>query len=157
MDRLLSFGARGEDVEEAQGLLNDHPPTQFPLLATDGIFGPKTSARVREFQKNNNLVADGIVGPKTWKALRASQAPPAPPAAAAAPATRATSRAPFRCARRSSRRRRRRAAFSSRPSPAARASRASPPPSRRVFRGPGPSPRGRWRPRRACTAPASTS
>lgn len=34
----------------------------------DGIFGPNTEAATRDFQRNHGLVADGIVGPKTWKA-----------------------------------------------------------------------------------------
>jgi hypothetical protein len=32
-------------------------------------FGPKTEAAVREFQRNLNMVPDGIVGPKTWVEL----------------------------------------------------------------------------------------
>ena len=35
----------------------------------DGIFGPSTEAWVRQFQRENYLVPDGIVGPKTWEAL----------------------------------------------------------------------------------------
>ena len=31
----------------------------------DGILGPKSIAAIKKFQKNNGLVADGIVGPKT--------------------------------------------------------------------------------------------
>jgi N-acetyl-anhydromuramyl-L-alanine amidase AmpD len=34
-----------------------------------GTFGPKTEAVVREFQRTHGMVADGIVGPKTWEAI----------------------------------------------------------------------------------------
>ena len=38
-------------------------------VSIDGIFGPITDEAVRNFQKENNLVVDGIVGTKTWNAL----------------------------------------------------------------------------------------
>lgn len=42
-------------------------------LGIDGDFGPKTEAAVRLFQRENSLVPDGIVGPKTWLALDAAR------------------------------------------------------------------------------------
>ncbi|MBO5395144.1 MAG: spore cortex-lytic enzyme [Clostridia bacterium] len=37
--------------------------------AIDGIYGPKTKAAVKYFQRKNGLTVDGIVGPKTAAAL----------------------------------------------------------------------------------------
>lgn len=39
--------------------------------AVDGDFGPNTERAVKSFQTRHGLVADGIVGPSTWKALLA--------------------------------------------------------------------------------------
>lgn len=39
------------------------------ILVEHGVFGPKTEAAVKEFQKHKRLQPDGIVGPKTWAAL----------------------------------------------------------------------------------------
>jgi len=56
----LRRGARGELVKQIQTKLK---------LGADGIFGPMTEAKVREFQREQDLVPDGIVGPKCWAAL----------------------------------------------------------------------------------------
>jgi peptidoglycan hydrolase-like protein with peptidoglycan-binding domain len=39
------------------------------IFDESGVFGPKTNDAVREFQRNNGLQVDGIVGKNTWKAL----------------------------------------------------------------------------------------
>lgn len=56
----IKLGSRGNDVKILQGVLN---------LIQDGIFGPLTQEAVKEFQKSNRLVPDGIVGTKTWDKL----------------------------------------------------------------------------------------
>lgn len=61
----LRKGARGSDVREMQTLLSKDGYD----LVLDGIFGSKTLAAVKAFQKKHNLVVDGIVGPKTWAEL----------------------------------------------------------------------------------------
>jgi len=38
-------------------------------LVIDGVFGNRTNDTVKDYQKKNNLVVDGIVGPKTWTRL----------------------------------------------------------------------------------------
>lgn len=37
--------------------------------SADGVFGKKTDAAVRQFQSDQGLAVDGVVGPKTWSAL----------------------------------------------------------------------------------------
>jgi len=51
--RTLKLGVRGEDVKTLQAFLN---------LLADGSFGPKTKAKVMEWQRSNGLISDGIFG-----------------------------------------------------------------------------------------------
>ena len=53
---------QNEDVRYLQRLLN---ASGFSLN-TDGSFGAKTEQTVINFQKQQKIAADGIVGPKTW-------------------------------------------------------------------------------------------
>lgn len=75
MPRTLKMGFVGADVVALQGALNLSPPCLPPLLVTDGIFGAKTLTRVKAFQRNNGLMADGIVGPLTWGKLLQNRRP----------------------------------------------------------------------------------
>ena len=59
-------GSKGEYVYTLQRLLVSKG---YDPKGIDGIFGPGCDAAVRKFQKDNKLVIDGCVGPKTWGAL----------------------------------------------------------------------------------------
>ena len=61
----LRLGSKGDAVKLLQTLLNKFGYT----LIVDGNFGPKTGVAVKDFQTKHNLVADQVVGPKTWQAL----------------------------------------------------------------------------------------
>jgi mannan endo-1,4-beta-mannosidase len=75
MPQTLTLGSTAPDVKLLQTTLNNRPPTALPLLLVDGNFGLVTLQRVKEFQTNNGLLADGLVGPVTWGKLL----PPNPP------------------------------------------------------------------------------
>jgi peptidoglycan hydrolase-like protein with peptidoglycan-binding domain len=62
---LVRQGDRDHPVKTLQHLLRQRSQN----VVVDGIFGPKTDAAVRAFQTASHLVVDGIVGPKTWGAL----------------------------------------------------------------------------------------
>lgn len=56
----LRVGSRGGTVASIQRIVGAYP---------DGVFGPRTRAAVQRWQSANGLVADGIVGPLTSRAM----------------------------------------------------------------------------------------
>lgn len=64
--KLTSPFMRGDDVKQLQSRLKEkgYDPGQI-----DGIFGRKTQRAVKQFQREHDLKADGIVGKKTFAAL----------------------------------------------------------------------------------------
>jgi hypothetical protein len=57
---IYKRGSKGDVVKQIQIALHINP---------DGIFGPLTEQAVKEFQRKNGLVVDGIVGDKTLSLL----------------------------------------------------------------------------------------
>lgn len=69
----LKNGSKGEAVKELQRFLN----VKLNLgLVVDGIFGPKTKAVVKKYQKANGLVVDGLVGKLTKAKIKQSKVLP---------------------------------------------------------------------------------
>lgn len=73
--QILKEGSQGDAVWWAQLLLNRK---LGPVLATDGIFGPRTSQAALAFQQNLRryfrdpaIATDGVIGPQTWYYLLA--------------------------------------------------------------------------------------
>ena len=62
----LSRGSSGTEVSELQAGLNFHIRRPAVPLVPDGVFGPKTEARLREFQTRKKITVDGIAGPETF-------------------------------------------------------------------------------------------
>ena len=54
---ILKIGSTGDDVKKLQTMLG---------LTPDGSFGPATDTKVREWQSDNHLTPDGVVGDMTW-------------------------------------------------------------------------------------------
>lgn len=71
----LRRGSRSSGVWYLQKLLTSF---LYPLGTIDGVFGTQTENAVREFQTENGLTSDGIVGRNTWNALLSSVGRPNP-------------------------------------------------------------------------------
>jgi N-acetyl-anhydromuramyl-L-alanine amidase AmpD len=56
----LRRGSTGDLVKKVQAKVN---------VAESGTFDGATEAAVRQFQRDNGLVPDGIIGPRTWASL----------------------------------------------------------------------------------------
>lgn len=72
-DTVLRRGDRGAVVEFLQTQLDKdgHRLTRQgkPGAGIDGVFGKMTDQGVRQFQRDEGLAVDGIVGPVTWDTL----------------------------------------------------------------------------------------
>jgi peptidoglycan hydrolase-like protein with peptidoglycan-binding domain len=69
---VLKNGSKGEAVT---GLQSQLQRLGYDLGDADGVFGRRTADAVKQFQRDQGLAADGIVGPQTWAALEAAIAP----------------------------------------------------------------------------------
>lgn len=66
--KTLKNGSRGTQVKVLQYLLNE---SGYECGKADGIFGAKTLAAVKAYQKAKGLSADGICGKNTWTKILA--------------------------------------------------------------------------------------
>lgn len=57
----IYYGSRGAAVKVVQKRVGG--------LSVDGVFGAKTKAKVKSYQRKKGLTADGVVGAKTWAKL----------------------------------------------------------------------------------------
>ena len=62
----VTNNSNAHDIRRAQSLLNVHP---------SGQFGPGMAQSVSDFQAENKLTVDGMIGPATWSALEGTAAP----------------------------------------------------------------------------------
>lgn len=72
----VGYGSSGESVKKLQNLLNQ----QGYALDEDGVFGQKTQAAVKDYQKKNDLLLDGVAGDQTWSSLMGADTKEATPA-----------------------------------------------------------------------------
>lgn len=75
-DRILNLGIQGYDVKQLQKNLGY---LGYAVGQIDGIYGWETVQAVKEFQKNNGLAVDGVVGQQTANAIIKQVSQPASP------------------------------------------------------------------------------
>ena len=77
---VIKRGSRGPAVYRLQTMLrykhqihpgDRHGKSFWPYRSQSKAFGPRTEAAVKWFQRDRGLKADGVVGPATWRKLRA--------------------------------------------------------------------------------------
>ena len=73
--RILSYGAKGDDVKKLQQRLKD---LGYLNGKVDGQYGGGTKRAVIAFQRRNGLDTDGVAGAETQAKLYAEDAQPAP-------------------------------------------------------------------------------
>jgi lysozyme family protein len=66
--KQIKIGSRGDEVKLLQQRL---AAKGFLPGGQDGVFGPQTEDAVVQFQASHGLIADGVVGTRTWAALLA--------------------------------------------------------------------------------------
>jgi len=62
---MIKKGSKGHQAARCQRMLSE----KGYKTSVDADFGPSTESKVKEFQKDNGLKSDGIVGQKTWESL----------------------------------------------------------------------------------------
>ena len=91
---MVAYGSQGSAVRQLQNELNKRGYS----LDQDGIFGKKTRAAVRDYQKKNGLtMVDGIAGDETWGSLLSAPTATEQAAQAAAVTSRGRRRAGTFC------------------------------------------------------------
>lgn len=67
----VKSGSSGEEVKTLQKKLKKlgYKDSKGKELSADGIFGKNTEYALKNFQKKEGLVSDGVAGPKTWAKL----------------------------------------------------------------------------------------
>ncbi len=74
-DQVLYWGSRGDEVVRVQQKLSQWEYYTGPL---DGVYGYETYRAVQDFQRNNGLAPDGVVGRDTRENLGLSVSQPVP-------------------------------------------------------------------------------